>query len=122
MQHIVQRQLVYISDRIYGQILEIDTLPHGQRVITIRKSFVAALSRNTAVAEMGGPLPSTSGSSPLTVSDTLLALHGLRASLTSFLTKPNRAGDLFLPPALYHTQMAEICLDRCDPFTADMLV
>ncbi|KAF8878475.1 hypothetical protein CPB84DRAFT_330795 [Gymnopilus junonius] len=43
-----------------------------------------------------------------------------QASLTSFLTKKERAGPLYLPASVYHTQMAEICLDRCNPHVSDL--
>jgi len=56
------------------------------------------------------------------ISKTLLSLHGVRTSLTEFLTHPDYAGDLYIPPGTYHTQFAEICLDYCDPAVSKMCV
>jgi hypothetical protein len=56
------------------------------------------------------------------ISQTLLSLHGVRTSLAEFLTHPDYAGDLYIPPDAYHTQFAEVCLDHCDPAVSNMCV
>lgn len=47
------------------------------------------------------------------VSDTLLLLYGVRHSLDSFVKNRERAGALHVQANMYHTQLAEICLELC---------
>ncbi|KDR79877.1 hypothetical protein GALMADRAFT_1166872 [Galerina marginata CBS 339.88] len=114
--HGFKKQLIDISNQIYHQILEVEVSEGGRKTITLRKPFLAALPLSSVRVEPGSPSsPPPSKSDAIRISETLLALHGVRASLLSFLTKPERAGEMHIAVGIYHSQFAELCLDYCDP-------
>ncbi|KDR79883.1 hypothetical protein GALMADRAFT_241992 [Galerina marginata CBS 339.88] len=114
--HGFKKQLIDISNQIYHQILEVEVSEGGRKTITLRKPFLAALPLSSVTVEPGSPSsPPPSKSDAIRISETLLALHGVRASLLSFLTKPDRAGEMHIAVGIYHSQFAELCLDYCDP-------
>lgn len=133
--------LVRANNQIYRQILQIEPCGRGQETITLCKPFAIAASPRRSMTGSGSTTPDPAagdsgvseaddgaglqqqqhmGSSPKRrISGTLLALHGVRFSLLAFLTSANDAGPLYIPAQEYHTQFAEICLDRCDPLVSD---
>lgn len=124
-------RLLCINGHIFQQLLRLDTFHDrdgvSSRRVTLCEPFVVAA--NLGARSEG--LPSDSDpdevgfewdSDLVRISKTLLSLHGVRTSLTEFLTHPGYAGDLYIPPDAYHTQFAEVCLDHCDPAVSNMCV
>ena len=132
----LDRRLLCINRRILQQILRIDTFHDrdgaSSRRVTLYEPFVVAATLWSKSENLLSGLPrrtsdlETMGfevdSDLVGISETLLSLHGIRTSLAEFLTHPDYAGDLYIPPDVYHTQFAEICLDYCDSTVSNMCV
>jgi len=128
---VLDRRLLRINGHIFRQLLRLDTLHDrdgvSSRRVTLCEPFVVAA--NLGARSEGVPSdhdPEAVGfewdSDLVGISKTLLSLHGVRTSLAEFLTHPDYAGDLYIPPDAYHTQFAEVCLDHCDPSVSNMCV
>jgi hypothetical protein len=135
--------LLRANNQIYRQILHVEPCGRGQETITLCAPFAIAASPGRSMTGSGSTTPDRAasasgvseaedgagllaqrhqhvGASPTRgISGTLLALHGVRASLLAFVTSARDAGPLYIPAPEYHTQFAEICLDRCHPLVSD---
>ncbi|KAF9479757.1 hypothetical protein BDN70DRAFT_993210 [Pholiota conissans] len=121
--------LILASTHIYHQILWAEPCERGQERITLREPFSSVASPRTSMSPSSTSDDAASGENDVDgddagfhimgsnrrISGTLLALHGVRLSLLEFLTSATYAGPLYIPALEYHTQLAEICLDHCDP-------
>ncbi|KAF8958167.1 hypothetical protein BDZ97DRAFT_67058 [Flammula alnicola] len=125
----LNKMFTITNNRIYRQILRIESFGKNGEIVTLCEPFLVAASprrfrmgsepsnsSNALVCE----LDHSGHKNTRRVSETLLALHGVRFSLSEFLTRRDCAGPLYIPAQVYHTQFAEICLDRCDPLLSDM--
>jgi hypothetical protein len=132
--------LLRANNQIYRQILHVEPCGRGQETITLCEPFAIAASPGRSMTGSGSTTPerAASGASGVSeaedgagqrqhvgtspqrgISGTLLALHGVRASLLAFVTCARDAGPRYIPAPEYHTQFAEICLDRCHPLVSD---
>lgn len=121
----LQERLCRIANRIYGQILYVELRSLGSAdedkvgVITLCPPLLAqaraivenvknAQSEPTAFQHFG---VDTVASGRLQISDDFLLLPEIIPSLTEYLTDTKRAGQLYVSPDEYHTQLAEHCLE-----------
>ncbi|KIM46666.1 hypothetical protein M413DRAFT_440266 [Hebeloma cylindrosporum] len=127
--HKLQYKLCALADRIYNQILCLDG-SNGKAIVTICPPILAAIEYGICINHARS---SRSGLEPVFqipvlepyefddpcnaratgVSHNLLLLESLNLSLTEYLTNRTRSNNLYVDADTYHTQMAELCLDRC---------
>ena len=119
------------NNEIYLHMLALEFSGDGKtQTITLCEPFLACVDprRSTSMPTPSGKdVGNSDGGTTMCVSpdstrisEALLALHALRHSLLAFLTQEACAGPFYIPTDVYHTQLAEICLDHCDPLMSDM--
>ena len=142
----LQYKLYSLTDRIYSQILCLNG-SDGKAIVTICPPILAAIeydicmhdARSSASElELVFQVPvlepyyfdDLCNAKVTGVSHDLLLLESLNPSLTGYLTTWTRSRNLYVDANTYHTQMAEVWLDRClgpegddekDPYVIDFI-
>ena len=123
----LQHKLCTLTDRIYNQILCLNG-SNGKAIVTICPPILASIEYDIRLIHSSASelqpifqvpvlepyhFDDPCNAKATGVSHDLLFLRSLNASLTKHLTNRTRSKNLYVDPNTYHTQMAELCLDRC---------
>jgi len=122
-------KLCALTDRIYNHILCLNG-SNGKAIVTICPPILAAIEYDICIDDARSSasklepvfqipvlepyyVDDPCNAKATGVSHDLLLLGDLNASLTEYLTNRTRSKNLYVDPNTYHTQMAELWLDRC---------
>lgn len=108
-----EQKLDNIVDTIYQQILYVESTPDGP-VVTLYPPFFVAI-KNSYLIPLSIPALSRYSrdiTEPLRLSHDILLVKGIHPSLEKYLTCPTRAREMYISKDHFHTQLAEMWLDK----------